>query len=134
LGKFFFAESNLLQWNDALVSKTRTSIILFVWDHTTYPAAWVVDITGIAGDEMDMAVHHALAGDRADVCADVVAVRCMLFVDKFFARIGHFEKGISFLICQVKAIPHVGIVEFEQAKQFIISRLYTQRSGQSFEV
>jgi len=33
----------------------------------TYPAAWMVDITGIAGNDMDVAVHHALAGDVADI-------------------------------------------------------------------
>jgi len=32
-------------------------------DHATDPAAWMIDVTGIAGDDMDMAVHHALAGD-----------------------------------------------------------------------
>ena len=50
----------------------------------------MVDVTGIAGDDMDMAVHYALAGNVADVCADVVPVRCMLFVDEFFARIEQF--------------------------------------------
>jgi hypothetical protein len=47
----------------------------------------MVDIAGIEGDNMDVAVHHALAGNVADVCADVVAVRCMLFIDQFFARV-----------------------------------------------
>jgi hypothetical protein len=42
------------------------SIILFVWDHATDAAAWVVDITGIAGDDMDVAVHRALAGGYWD--------------------------------------------------------------------
>ena len=44
-------------------------------NHAPYPAAAMTDVPCIAGDDMDVAVHHALAGDAADVCADVAAVR-----------------------------------------------------------
>jgi len=47
---------------DFLKKNTTFSIILFVGYHTPDPAAWVVDISGGAGGDMDMAVHHALAG------------------------------------------------------------------------
>ena len=43
-------------------------------DHAPDPAAWMVDVAGIAGDDMDVAVHYDMAGDVTDVCADVVAV------------------------------------------------------------
>ena len=46
--------------------KTPTSIIFFCRDHATYPAAWMVDIACIAGDDMDVAVHRALAGGMAN--------------------------------------------------------------------
>ena len=77
---------------------TLFSIIPFVRDHAPDAAAWMIDIAGIAGDDMDMAVHHALAGDIADVCADVVAVRCIFFVEQFFARVEQFEQGTSFIV------------------------------------
>jgi hypothetical protein len=35
-------------------------------DHAPDPAAWMVDIAGIAGDDMDVAVYHALAGGHWD--------------------------------------------------------------------
>ena len=59
-------------------------------DHAPDPAAWILCISIIAGNDMDVAVHYALAGNVADVCADVVAVRCMLFIDQFFARVEQF--------------------------------------------
>jgi hypothetical protein len=33
-----------------------------MWYDATDSVAWMIDIAGIAGDDMDMAVHHALAG------------------------------------------------------------------------
>ena len=51
-------------------------------DHAPDPAAWMVDVTGIAGDDMDVAVHHALAGNVADVCADIMPV----WGESFFAQ------------------------------------------------
>ena len=46
--------------------KTPTSIIFFCRDHAPDPAAWMIDVTSIAGDDMDVAVHRALAGGMAN--------------------------------------------------------------------
>jgi len=46
--------------------KTRPSIVLLLGYHAPDSAAWVAGVTGIAGDDMDVAVHRALAGGMAN--------------------------------------------------------------------
>jgi len=63
----------------------------------------MVDIAGIAGDDMDVAVHYGLAGNIADVCANVVAVRPGRSLPGLFALqdVPDFRFQAGHLICDV---------------------------------
>jgi hypothetical protein len=49
-----------------LVRLTGTGLLSLFSDCPCNHVTWVGDIAGIAGDDVDMAVHHALAGDTTD--------------------------------------------------------------------
>ena len=61
--------------------------------HAPYSAAWMVDVTGIAGDDMDMAVHHGLAGSREIGCGTFLRQKNFVAVffgfTMFYFRLAH---------------------------------------------
>lgn len=75
--------------------------------HPTDPAAGMIGVASIARDDVDVAVHHSLTGSMAYVEPDIVAVRCILFIDEFFTLVEQFEEGTSFIVCQIETILHM---------------------------
>ena len=57
------------------------------------PAPGIFDVPGVAGDGVDMEVHHRLAGGGADVDADVVAVGVEPLVEEGFCLPDEGEEG-----------------------------------------
>ena len=62
-------------------------------DRPPHPAPGVVHVAGIPGDDVDVEVHHGLAGGGADVHADVVAVGMELFVEEGLCLPDEGEEG-----------------------------------------
>ena len=63
----------------------------------SHAAARVGDIAGKAGDEVQMEVHHGLAGRRACVDADVVAVGMEFGIELGLYRVDELEHRNLFL-------------------------------------
>ena len=80
----------------------------FLRDHAPHPAPGVCHIPGIPGDDVDVQVHHRLAGGLSDVHADVVAAGVRLFVEEVFCLPDEGEEGG--LLC-VRRVEEAGDVQ-----------------------
>jgi len=70
-----------------------------------HPAAGVFDVAGIPGDEVDVQVHHRLAGGGADVDADVVAGRKEPAVEEGFRLPEEREEAGQFRVEEAGDVP-----------------------------
>ncbi len=71
-------------------------------DHAPHPAPGVRHIPGIPRDDVDVQVHHRLAGDLSDVDADVVAAGMEALVEEVFCLPGEGEEGGLFAVRRVE--------------------------------
>jgi hypothetical protein len=77
-------------------------------DRPADPAPGVFGVAGIAEDEVDVEVHHRLAG----VLADVVAVGVELFVEEGFSLPDEGEEGGVFFVRCVEEAGDVAVGVF----------------------
>ena len=76
-----------------LASHSALSVHPPLRDHPPHPAPGIRHIPGIPGDDVDVQVHHRLAGGFSDVDADVVAVGMEASVEEVFCLADEREEG-----------------------------------------
>jgi hypothetical protein len=79
-------------------------------DRTPHPAPGVFDVPGVAGDDVDVEVHHGLAGGGADV----VAVGVELFVEEGFCLPDEGEEGGQFCVRRIEEGGDVAVGDEEE--------------------
>lgn len=72
-------------------------VVALARDDVADAAARIVDVAAVARDDVDVEVHHRLAGGRAGVQADVVAVGMKLAVELAFDDVDEVEDGGALL-------------------------------------
>ena len=97
-------------------------------DRPSDPAPGVFDVAVIPGDEMDVEVHHRLAGGFSHVHADVVAVGVEPLVEEDFSLPDEGKKCGEFCVGRVEEACDVAVGDEEEVagnpvilKLFILS-------------
>ena len=56
-------------------------ILLLFWDYTTDSSPWILHITLVSWDDMDVAVHHRLTSNLSTVSSYVVTIWVELLIE-----------------------------------------------------
>jgi len=67
-----------------------------------HSALGVLNVSFIAGDDVDMDMKDALSGGRPHIYADIVSIRIKLLVEAFFFFLNKTHAGSDFFCCQVE--------------------------------
>lgn len=72
------------------------------WNYMPHTPLRILNVSCVAGDEVDMDMEDALPGRRSDIDANVVAVRFEFGIDEAFFLLEEVHAGSHFIRRQVE--------------------------------